>query len=329
MLNNIGGAPVIQNVLFKLADEPLWQKYFQKIPKSNLLQSWAYGEAKVASGKWVAERWAIYRQDEPVALLQVLKRNILGLWTVVRINRGPLWLKEELSLMNKAATYRMIHQKYSWRKRCLLFLSPNLSVAEENQQLLIRAGYYSLKKQLVGSIWLDLQPSVDALRKALRSNWRGQLVKAEKSNISYIMLQAQDDLDCLLAQYQLLQQRKGFSGLSLDLIKALTQCKSVATFQCILFKAMRNDEVIAGVLIVRHGLACTYLVGWLDREKAKSSNATNYLLWNSMVEMKRRGCLWFDLGGISEQRPELASITSFKRGMGGEGFWLLGEHLAF
>lgn len=329
MLNSIDGAPDIQNILFMLADKPLWQKYYRQIAKSNLLQSWAYGEAKVASGKWVAERWIIYRQDEPVALLQVLKRNILGLWTIVRINRGPLWLKEELSLMTKAAVYRMIHQKYPWRKRCLLFLSPNLSVAEENQQLLISAGYYSFKKQLVGSIWLDLQPSVDALRKALRSNWRGHIVKAEKSNLSYLMLQAKDDLDCLLAQYQLLQQRKGFSGLSLALIKALTQCKSVDTLQCILFKAMRNDEVIAGVLIVRHGLACTYLVGWLDREKAKSSNATNYLLWNAMLEMKRRGCLWFDLGGISEQRPELASITSFKRGMGGEEFWLLGEHLSF
>lgn len=322
----IGGILVFTIVA---ANHKSWNDSFCKIQKTNLLQTWAYGDAKVSAGNWVIERWIIYTQDEPVALLQVLKKNILGLWSVVRINRGPLWLKEKLSFMIKASAYQLIHQKYSWRNRCLLFLSPNLSAAQENQQLLIRAGYYAFKKQPVGSIWLDLQPSVDALRKALRSNWRGQLVKAEKSDLSCLMVKAQDDLDCLLDQYRLLQQRKGFSGLSLALIKALTQCESVTTFQCTLFKAMRNDEVIAGVLIVRHGLACTYLVGWLDREKGQASNASNFLLWQAMLEMKRRGCLWFDLGGISELQPELASITSFKRGMGGEEFWLLGEHLAF
>ena len=52
--------------------------------------SWAYGEAKEASGGWCARRLVIECASEPVAICQVLDKKLMGIRVVSRINRGPL-----------------------------------------------------------------------------------------------------------------------------------------------------------------------------------------------------------------------------------------------
>lgn len=53
-------------------------------------------------------------------------------------------------------------------------------------------------------------------------------------------------------------------------------------------------------------------------------NAGRYLNWQAALELRRRGCRWFDLGGKREGATE-----TFKAGMGGIEYRLLNEWVAY
>jgi hypothetical protein len=53
-------------------------------------------------------------------------------------------------------------------------------------------------------------------------------------------------------------------------------------------------------------------------------SAGNFLCWQVALEVQRRGCRWFDLGG-----KRAGATEPFKRGMGGVEYTLLNEWLTF
>ena len=91
---------------------------------------------------------------------------------------------------------------------------------------------------------------------------------------------------------------------------------------CYVFQALLDGQGVAGILIVRQGISFTYQIGWNSLE-GRRVYANNLLLWNAVLEMKKRGCVWFDMGGIDEENT--SGITKFKRGLGGEEYTLVGE----
>jgi hypothetical protein len=70
-----------------------WGEWMTQAGRSNLLQSWAYGDAKAESSGLRVKRAAVYRGGEPVAFVQVLQKTIAKVLHVSRINRGPVFLK--------------------------------------------------------------------------------------------------------------------------------------------------------------------------------------------------------------------------------------------
>ena len=54
-----------------------------------------------------------------------------------------------------------------------------------------------------------------------------------------------------------------------------------------IFKAFSEDEPLAGICIVSHGSAATYLLGW-NGNKGRSLKANQFLLWNAMMLLKQR-----------------------------------------
>ena len=89
-----------------------------------------------------------------------------------------------------------------------------------------------------------------------------------------------------------------------------------------IFKAGYENRTQAGILIVQHGKSCTYQLGW-NSPAGRRIYANNFLLWNAIIDMKKRDCLWFDLGGIDKKNTP--GIAKFKRGLGGEEYTLVGE----
>jgi lipid II:glycine glycyltransferase (peptidoglycan interpeptide bridge formation enzyme) len=89
-----------------------------------------------------------------------------------------------------------------------------------------------------------------------------------------------------------------------------------------IFKAFSGEEPLAGICIVSHGSAATYLLGW-NGQKGRRLKANQFLLWNAMMLLKEQGVRWFDLGGIDEDRTP--GISEFKLGVNGVRYALVGE----
>ena len=87
-----------------------------------------------------------------------------------------------------------------------------------------------------------------------------------------------------------------------------------------------QGQYIAGIALISHADAATYLLGW-NSEEGRRVNANNFLLWHALILLKEKGYTWFDLGGVDEYTTP--GITNFKRGLRGQEYRLLGEYANF
>ncbi|MCX7114446.1 MAG: peptidoglycan bridge formation glycyltransferase FemA/FemB family protein [Gammaproteobacteria bacterium] len=87
--------------------------------------------------------------------------------------------------------------------------------------------------------------------------------------------------------------------------------------------ATYENKPISGVIIVTHGIGCSYLLGW-NGEVGRQLNAHNFLLWHAIKDAKNRGEVFFDLGGILSN-IKYKGIANFKSGLNGEKYALIGE----
>jgi hypothetical protein len=320
----------IASFRLQVAERDSWERHFLKIEKNNLSQSWFYGDAK-ADCKQVVKRFIVMQNDQPVALLQVIEKKILGCFKIVHVNRGPLFFQEDEQIFT--AVFAFLMRQYRWYKRTLLLMMPEMPDNAASKALLYHLGYKQLRRFKWSSIWIDLAQSKEDLRLALRSNWRRQLSGSEKKKLLFLEGSLQDDWRWLLDQYQAFTVSKGFSGVSYELLDALVNEMGAMTnpnFSGHIYKVIWQGKTIAGTLIVRHGLTATYLLVWTDPECGRDMNVSNFLVWHAMIQLKTMGCKWFDLGGIAKKDSMvLKGIDSFKYGLGGVEYQLVGGALAF
>ena len=70
---------------------------------TNLLQSWFYGDSKSSIDGFKVRTFSISdpSSDSDIAIVQVLYKKLPILGPVVRINRGPVFLSEDISESQK------------------------------------------------------------------------------------------------------------------------------------------------------------------------------------------------------------------------------------
>ena len=130
----------------------------------------------------------------------------------------------------------------------------------------------------------------------------------------------EDSLLWILQLYSDMMIKKSFKGPSQDFYSIL--CDINKDF--FVFQAILDDDPVAGILIIKHNDSCVYLIGW-NNSLGRKVYANNFLLWNSIKTMKQEGCVFFDTGGLDEEKTP--GITRFKRGLRGEEYSLVGEWL--
>ncbi|MDO8607367.1 MAG: GNAT family N-acetyltransferase [Phaeospirillum sp.] len=299
-------------VEWNLLERDPWETLFASAGRSSLVQSWAYGEAKRAVEGWRPQRAVISWAGQPVALAQVLEKRIGGLIRVGRLNRGPVWLRE-MSTNDRLAVIEALRSRWRWFKLAALSLAPELPEGT------VVPGFRRRAADSWCSAWLDLSLAPEILRKRLDGKWRNMLSASEKAAL--VVEATPTALPWLLDRYCELMRDKGFGATPPALVEALAT-HSHRPDDLLVLRAHAETEAVAGILIVRHGNAATYLIGW-NGDEGRKRKANNRLLWEAVVELQRRGVRWFDLGGIDDKLTP--GIAAFKRGMNGDEYRLAGE----
>jgi len=296
-----------------------------------MVQSWAYGEAKQAAvdwrtrrdlfdaGGWRARRLVFERDGEPAAICQLLEKSIAGVPCASRLNRGPLFLDADPARDVVRDVYGALRSR--WRHlRGLLLLAPALLDDDADFRMLAELGFRPRHQAGWASDRVDLRPNEEQLRRNLASNWRQHLKQAERRDLEVGVSHDPGDVEWIIARHVDNMREKAFVGPTPAFLRALYKA---APDDFLVFKVRLEGEAIGGMVIHRFGGVGESYVSWLAREGRKAS-AGNFLYWQVALELRRRGCRWFDLGG-----KRVGATEPFKSGMGGVEYRLLNEWFSY
>ena len=307
-----------------------WEKRFNVIPRSNILQSYNYAKAAAATHRQKA-RWGLILIDgQEAGLVQLMEASVLWrLFHAVILDRGPLWFDGFGHAVHLKLFFDEFNRQFPLRfgrKRRIL---PEMDHGVAAHQMMLQAGLKQGADVIpYQTLWWDLTIKDEAARQALRSNWRGSLQKAEK-----FMAEGDIKLDWdrtgkfyswLKRQYKIDKAVRGYKGISPQLLDNLAAFSTNTPF-IVIGKVKIADENVAAVLFLLHGQSATYQIGW-SSDKGRKYCAHHLLLWQARNMLKEYGIKQIDLGGVNDD-DTAKGIKKFKTGTGASPAQLLGHYV--
>lgn len=298
-----------------------WSRLLAECGQSSLTQWFGYNQAMLTVEGWRPRLGIIELSDRPIGLVVMSERRIFKLIRVARLHRGPLLRPEARKPTVFAMVMKLIRKEYPSGPLNWTAVVPEWGAGEEAEAMMRWAGFRRDKAPGYRTLWVDLRQDEAALRARLAQKWRNALNQAERAGLSVeIDRDGKTQLPWLLEQYQKDKAAKRYRGPSPKLVIRM-RTGMHKDGDIMLLRAVKDGVPVAGILILGHGKAATYQIGWSDAA-GRAARAHNLLLWRAMQELKRQGRDWFDLGGILPD--EAPGVTAFKRGMGGEEVELVG-----
>jgi lipid II:glycine glycyltransferase (peptidoglycan interpeptide bridge formation enzyme) len=289
-----------------------WKQLLEKAPQANWMQTWAYAQASFKKD-WIPTQMAAVAADQgQLVAIFALQKVKLGPIQFIRINRGPLWIKTNVTegdLLQFAQLLRTEFPK-SWLTKIKWLPEFNLSPQGLNALEKIN---FKLAKKNFQTTWLDLSQPEEVLRAALKQKWRNSLNKFDKSNITIKIENTPGHFSEFLNFYELYKRQKNFTGPSREFL-GIEFSEAFRQKQATLLWAMDKGLPIAGIAIHAHGNNISYRAGW-NSAQGRLANAHYGLIWRAMMHFKKLGFEQFDLGGILP--VEAQGLTHFKLGLGG------------
>lgn len=301
-----------------------WEEYFQKIPKSNLLQHYGYARAVCQIDRQRA-RWGLIKIDgHPAGLVQILEAGFL--WNAVHavlLDRGPLWFDGFGGAAHLAAFFQKFNDEFPkrfGRKRRIL---PEVENGLAVQKMLTQTGLEIVNKTLpYETLWWDLTIDEETARQNLKKNWRGALQKAEKAGLEILWDDKGAFYPALRQIYMIDKKIKKYDGASPELLDNLAKF-STSTSPMVIGKVRMNGHDIAYCMFICHGTSATYQVGWSSQD-GREYCAHHFLLWQARFMLQSKNIDYLDLGGVNDKTAK--GIKKFKEGTGATSLCLSGHY---
>ena len=309
---DLAGAVTVTPII----DRDSWDALMARATIPHLPQTYAYGEAKRAKG-WSVERVAFRRGERTLAIATALVRRLFGIRILTRINRGPLLLDTPLSTQDITAIYAATRRH--WRGP--LLIAPALPHGPASTAILGDAGLRLRHDKGWMSGRIDLDRLLDQIWSGFASTFRNRVRQAEKAAPTLRVATDDAAYEWLLDRHVDNMRDKGFTAADPTLLRALRASRPE---DVLVFQMIHDDQVVAGMSVVRFGACAEYHVGWFGPE-GRRLNAGNFLMWQVIKELRQRNVTQFDIGGL---RPG-DGYTQFKRTMRPNEFRLAGEWMSF
>jgi lipid II:glycine glycyltransferase (peptidoglycan interpeptide bridge formation enzyme) len=297
-----------------------WDALIAAAPEPHLPQDYAYSCGKTASG-WPARRVVFLADGRPVAFTVVLQLRRYGIGLFNRVNRGPIFLSAHPSDEQIVAVYKALRRHFGRLWTLPLLIAPALQNEERSNRLLRQAGYRYRAPNVWRSGRIDLTVDEDQLWASFNSTFRNRTRAAEKAGAELRIADDAETYEWMIARHLENMAEKDFSAASPTMLRAL---RDAAPQNVTVFQLVHEGEALAGMSLVRFGRVAEYHIGWFGAEGRKF-NAGNFLMWNVMRELKRRGVASFDVGGLKHGD----GYARFKRTMNPVEYELASEWMSF
>lgn len=301
-----------------------WHGIVSQFDDVNLMQLWEYAEVKRRLQGWSVVRHLFMDGNTVVGAAQAVVKEVPILKKgIVWINRAPLWQKlgnDQTTLQEMLAR---LHTYWVLERKMYLRIAPPIPDTADAYALMRERGYSAIPHTQWISGRVDLSKTEIDLRGMLKKKWRNCLQKAERVGVTSTQGTSGECFLKFLEDHEALLQKKGFDTPVTPVFVKAMQMLLPDDRKMHVFAAHVHGAALGSILIAWYGQRAEYLVGAV-RDEGKHLNAGQLLLWRALLEMKRRGVRWFDLGGAHpEKTPK--GIYHFKAGLRATPYQLAGE----
>jgi lipid II:glycine glycyltransferase (peptidoglycan interpeptide bridge formation enzyme) len=297
-----------------------WSQMLDGFGDANLYQTWSYGAVRWGANN--LSHLVLKRGAEVLGMAQLrIVRPTRFKFGMAYLRWGPLFERRGKPLDPEiaAAVARALEKEYAGKRKLFLRILPN-AFAGSPRATAIQSAFSGFTPEPLAAdntyrtFMVDLDFSLEELRRKLDAKWRNHLSRAEKNNLKVVAGTGSEDYQAFCRIYQQMRKRKTFET-TVDVEEfGRIQENLPAPQRMRVLICMDQDVPVAGIVASAMGDSAIYLLGATSNEGLKSQGA--YLLqWTLIKELKQQGIRWYDLGGIDpEQNP---GVYSFKRGLSG------------
>jgi len=199
-------------------------------------------------------------------------------------------------------------------------LSPVAENSEQNRGLLASLGYKPAPIHMSSEFtWItDISGAEEEVLRAMKKVARNNINRSKREEVAVSISINADKLSSFIDQYHKFAAKKQFVPFSKKYLqqefKTYAQNNRIA-----LFTATFQDEILAQALIVFYGKRAFYHHSYSTGEHPKKQ-ASYAMLWEAIIEAKRRGCTVFNFWGIAPpdaKNHPWQGLTFFKQSFGG------------
>jgi len=310
-----------------------WSSIIQLFNDATLYQTWDYGQH--AWGENNLSHIVLKKDGQIVAAAQlriytfpIFKRGF------AHISWGPMWKKdsEKHSFLVFHNLLRALKNYYSDHKKLLLRIRLNEIDNGENENLsdvLTDEGFVFNKKQYqYRSMRLNLDLSLEDIRRNLRKKWRQYLNKSERQNIEVLSGFNGKLFKDVCQIHTEMVKRKKYSRYVTDSNKlAKTQHDLPEELKMKTFLGVHKNQAIGGLAVCSIGKTAMPMLSAISETSINAKIYVSYLLhWRMIIWLKENNLKYLDLRGYS---PESFSGPSFfKEGLKGEEIRFMGTYEA-
>lgn len=315
-------------------DKIFWNKFVRENypPVGSFMMSWEWGEFKENYGRPV-KRYFVMDSGRMISALTIVEYSLPFGFFHGYAPRGPVVVKD----LNSEQILKVLEFIRQWVYRefphlFFLRLEPpmeSLDIDFKEHKLIIPR--YYIQPRHNHAIFID--KTKEELLASFHSTTRSNLNRAERRGVK-VEVKDHTSLDCYSDFINLAKdtisrnsgknvypQRKYYESMFMS-IPAYLGKHEPERLQLVTFYGYQDDKLAAIHLVLFFGDTATYLYGASSTECLRSK-VTTYLHWQAMLEAKKHGIKYYDLGGVDEKL--WPSLTNFKRQFRGEEFSYLGN----
>jgi hypothetical protein len=301
-------------------NEEGWSQLLDRFEDSNIYQTWSYGAVRWGSKS--LSHLVLKCGDEPVAAAQLRIVRPGGMPVGIAYLRwGPLCQIRGTDLDPEvfAAMATALRDEYCKKRGLYLEILPNAFSGSPRADVFHSAfGGYDCGLQISDenyrTLVLDLEPSLETLRKNMEKKWRNQLNASERNNLTVTAGVTSKDFSAFKELYSEMWERKKFkTTVSVEefgkVQEELPENQRMKIMLC-----MQEGKPVAGVVCSALGNSAIYLLG-ATNETGMKLKAAYLLHWAVIRSLKEQNIRYYDLGGIDpEANP---GVYHFKSGFSG------------
>jgi lipid II:glycine glycyltransferase (peptidoglycan interpeptide bridge formation enzyme) len=301
-----------------VTDRDAWNAFVESAPYRSFPQLWEWGEVRSESG-WEVRRIAV--GDDPLrppeAVAQVLMRRVPGLgWRLGYVPRGPVGHLDEPRIRD--ALFAALRSLARTDGVATIKVDPEATNDSALGVALLAPPWRGAAKvQPPRTRIVDLAPSEDELRAAMKKKHRQYVSKAEREGLTVERLDGAADqatataaLEDFYRIYTHTAERAGFVARARHYYQRVWELFAPAGHASLSF-ASRDGERLATLFHFTIGDRAAEAFGGMTDVGADAR--ANYLLkWDAIARFKRDGFAVYDMWGLAT-----GGIAHFKEGFGG------------